>query len=235
MINRIFACILSLTFIASLSGCTKSASTETAEEKAPVITGTDYTVIPENSYEIPENAKENAHSVQGMRDYAFSATLENFAEYATVVVEGEISNVYYVEIDGGAWTQMDVCITNSIAGEYEAGDVISIYTNGGYLPMNQYFSEEELNAYYSDVPQKTRESTIIKYLPEGIELPQEGEKYLFFLAPSGETRPDGTYEMILGYSNSLFEITDSGYVNDFNDESFSLDELNLAIEAAKTA
>lgn len=218
--KKVIAYIISLAVAAgTLAGCAKEESAE--------ITGKDYRVTPEHVVEITGN--ETIERNSKMPDYAFLPTLESLTEVSSYIVEGEISELYYTVCDGDAWIQMDVLVSACQKGGFEQGDMISVYTSGGYVSAADHFSEDVKNDYYSDVPDDVMEQTIIEVLNNGAPLPEKGEKYLFFMADGGSTRPDGCYEVMMTYEVGMFKLQDESYVNNNTNESFSLDELQTAV------
>lgn len=214
-----YAFALSTAFAMLLAGCgstnTASDSGSTAESSLAV-TGKDYTVTPSVQFQPSESA-----SVVSMAcvEYALSNAPDSMAENADAIVEGEIVDVYYTAIDHTAWTQMDVLVDQCHAGGLETGDLISVYTLGGYTGNFNHIREDGNN-----------EATTLS-LPEGAELPQAGESYLFFLANSTDPCPvgEGVYETVLGYAGSLYENDNGNYVNDFVEASFSSQQLQTFV------
>ena len=223
--------LLASAMLCSVCGCTADRSTAETTNQAskPEITGTDYTVMPALVYDI--SGKEIADTVERYPETAISSTLEDLSEYASLIVSGEIAELYYTSIDGDAWMQMDVLLTSCESGALEAGDRISVYASGGYIPCSEHFDEDIIDDYYSDVPQDVLESTILQCLNEGAPLPEKGEEYLFFLVPASGSRPDGTYELLTGYSGSMFQIDGDTFTNDHTGETFQLNALDAAVLA----
>lgn len=217
MLKRVLTCIIGSAVIAgTLAGCAKEETVE--------ITGNDYRVTPEHVVEITGN--ETIERNSKMPEYAFLPTLESLTDVSNYIVEGEISELYYTVCDGDAWIQMDVLVSACQKGGFEQGDMISVYTSGGYVSAADHFSEDVKNDYYSDVPDEVMEKTLIEVLNNGAPLPEKGEKYLFFMDDGGSTRPDGCYEVMMTYEVGMFKVQDEAYVNDNTNESFNSEELN---------
>jgi hypothetical protein len=221
MLKRAYACIISSALIAAaLSGCG-------ADSQELEITGKDYRVTPEHIVEI--TGDENVDSSTRMPDYIFLPTLESLADVSNYIVEGEIVELYYTVCERNAWIQMDVLISDCQKGGFEQGDIISVYTSGGYISAADHFSEEAKEDYYSDVPDEVMENTIIKVLNNGAPLPEKGEKYMFFMDNGGSTRPAGCYEVMMSYEVGMFGVQDQMYVNNNTDESFSKEEMETVL------
>ena len=60
--------------------------------------------------------------------------------------------------------------------------------------------------------------------------PQAGESYLCFLADAGESRPEGTYEAVLGSACSFFVRDEKICTNYFTSETFRIDELENPLQ-----
>lgn len=230
MLKKILACTLALSCLAASVGCAKTNSDTAAPAQSTPNNGTDYTVTPDISFDISGKNIVDLSDGTGSMEYAFDASMSSLTEHASLIVEGEICNIYYTAVEHNAWTQMDVRITSCIAGEYAPGDIISVYTLGGYISMKERFSAAEIRDFYGNLSEDELENTWLLDLPEGVALPEEGEQYLFFLESSGDYLPDGTYETLLGYANSLFTIEDNGYSNEFTDVTFQRDTLEQCAE-----
>lgn len=75
---------------------------------------------------------------------------------------------------------------------------------------------------------------ITVYTSHGLEdfsAPQAGEAYLCFLADASDSRPEGTYEAVMGHACSFFVRDEEIYTNYFTAEIFRSDELENALQA----
>ncbi|MBQ8688325.1 MAG: hypothetical protein IJ512_07245 [Ruminococcus sp.] len=225
----VIACI----FACSLWGCAESSHTAENNPTDPGSEkiGMDYTVTPASTYQI--EGKDVRSSLNSHMDYAYDPSLSTQSELASLIAEGEIQAVYYTHVGRIAWTQLDVRLTSCPLGEFAEGDIISVYTLGGYVSFADHFSESEIRDFYPDLSEEEKENTLLLDEIEGVPLPEVGESYLFFLSPSmsGGPFPEGSYEVLMSYARSMFEIDGDAYVNENIGETFRSSELETAVLA----
>lgn len=214
-------------FICSLCACAESSTTAEAPsvEKTAEIVGTDYTVTPEIIYDL--ESMKVGQSSDSRPEFAYDPSIETQTSLAEVIVRGEIVNIYYTSHDSSPFTQMDVRITEPIAGGYAQGDIISVYTYGGYISYADRFSQSEIDDFFSNMTEEQLENTLLLHTIEGAPLPEVGEEYVFFADES--TVFADSYEAVLTYSNSMFAPEGDSFINEINGESFSLSELETAV------
>lgn len=207
--------LCTITLILSITGCgAADADNSTTENK-----GKDYTVQLDSAYDVN---KENASMASGgFLDYAYPTDLNSMVENSSVIAEGVIQSVDYTAIDHNAWIKLDVSLTESYRGGFAAGDTISIYSMGGYIAAKDAFSELE----GMDSMASASEDQWILELDNGIDLPEEGQSYLFFLTED-DLIPAGCYEAFLGYSNAFYTIDGNTYRNDYNSEVISKEDFS---------
>lgn len=217
-------------FICILCACAESDTTAEAPsaEKTAEIVGTDYTVIPEIIYDL--ESMKVGQSSDSHPEFAHDPSIETQTSLSEVIVRGEIVNIYYTSHDSSPFTQMDVRITEPIAGSYTQGDIISVYTYGGYISYADRFSQSEIDDFFSNMTDEQLENTLLLHTMEGVPLPEVGEEYVFFAAESAVFA--GSYEVVLSYSNSMFKPEGDSFVNEINGEAFTLSELETAVLTA---
>lgn len=206
-----------------LTGCASAAAAgqKTSEIEISAI-GNDYTVTPTVIFEKPDSAVQVGH---GIMDYLYATTPDSVVEKSTLIVTGNIEEMYYTAIGDTAWLQMDVRIAECKYGDFQAGDIISIYTQGGYIPMTQYWADSGM----LDENQSFSDSEMYLDMPEGIDLPEKGDSCLFFADPADERFPEGAYENSFGYPHGIYTEKDGVYTNKIGEDTISAEDMDALI------
>ncbi|MDE5565281.1 MAG: hypothetical protein K2I93_09000, partial [Oscillospiraceae bacterium] len=153
----------------------------TACSSVPEITGTDYTVKAPVTYEVgffKGNVVEDSFSDAAIL-YAWAPTKENIVKHADALIEGTvISSVYTSQSDSNEpWTKLDVVVNESYDGELCAGDAISIYYVGGYMPLKEHYA-----LVYADStvpPDLENAEGMYHFVKSFEETPKAGSTFLF--------------------------------------------------------
>lgn len=223
---RAFALSAALCF--GLSGCGKQADSN-SDASSVASAGRDYSVTPEIAYDVP--SEDSVFELTNMElDYAFDTSFATVSEHASLMVEGEIQKITYTSLEKGAWTQLDVCVTSCEYGDFVPGDVISVYTLGGYIPMREHFSDFEIKSFYPNMTDSEIDNAMLLSQPDGAPLPTVGESYLFLLGSAGGSLPKDAYETCLGYAYALYEEDGDAFVNAKTEERISTDTLEQAVD-----
>ncbi len=199
-----------------------TAGKEAQSGEAAVVLSHDKTALPEFVYN-PDSITassviaEKTYSTgqQGQVD-ALSMTLESSA-----VVRGKIGGIYYTFIDGLAWTQADIRVSESLRGQLTGGDLISVYFPGGYVSTADYA------AYYGG---DGSDAEFFRFITDGAKLPVDGADCLLFL-----TRPDNAaklpynaYTLCRG-KYSVFYFSSDGLTLSGENGQYSSDEMRRIV------
>lgn len=206
-----------------LTGCASAAAAgqKTSEIEISAI-GNDYTVTPKENYAPSESAVTIASMNEHAIDFAVSPDAKGLIPSADLIIDGKILNIYYTENGAAPWIQMDVRIDNCLYGELESGDLVSVYSKGGYMPLKQYCD-------YGIVDFGDKDAETLLDLPFGTELPESGESYRFCLEKGYDDMPQGCYQTILGHAYSLYTEKDGIYTNKIGEDTISAEDMDALI------
>ena len=103
-----------------------------------------------------------------------------------------VIDVYYTFISGAAWTQADVRVDEVLRGRLSEGDMISVYTPGGYASMEDYTAAHGVGMY-SDSG-----AGFIEFTVNGRPHPHPGDNGILHVdrLPGGSPLPDGAYLLL---------------------------------------
>ncbi|HAJ97974.1 MAG TPA: hypothetical protein DCO72_09605 [Ruminococcus sp.] len=170
--------------------------TEPIPEETTLPSGNDYTVTPEIIYDIPENEKPPIPEGQGgIFCYAYEPNAQNLIEQHEQIAEGTIENIIYTSIEERAFMQLDFTLTKPYYTDFQAGDKISVYVMGGFMPKNIF--EEFFNKNFEDVlTDEISSYTDEKYVVnkgEFFDFPEIGDTWLLFFSKETEVFPEGSF------------------------------------------
>lgn len=193
------------------AGTASTASTAAeapAEDSAGTETLRDCTVTPPVAYEVNG---EMIRTEESEPELLVAPTYENLVRDSSAVVVGTIQNVTYTSVEGTPWTQVDVAVEDSQYGALQSGDVISVYELGGYMPLEEFIAENDLQERFSDLSQEEIADTILFQNGGSQTTPEVGQTFLYFLTEAGGSLPEGAYERTCGTDNSQFVLEDGQY------------------------
>ena len=123
----------------SSSGANNSSNTITSSSSKNANVGMirDLSVDLERKYSIP-NSDSNVLEVVSKADEVYQNDLNELISVSDDVIRGKVQNVTYTSYEGVAWTKSDVLITDTFKGNLKKGDVISVFTLGGYIPLSEH-------------------------------------------------------------------------------------------------
>ncbi|MEE5992092.1 MAG: hypothetical protein V3G42_02510 [Oscillospiraceae bacterium] len=167
------------------------SETETISEETTLPIGNDYTVTPEIIYDIPENEKPPIPEGQGgIFCYAYEPNAQNLIEQHEQIAEGTIENIIYTSIEERAFMQLDFTLTKPYYTDFQAGDKISVYVMGGFMPKNIF--EELLKEKFNVLEIDESEKYVVDK-GEFLEFPKVGDTWLLFFSKETEPFPEGSF------------------------------------------
>ncbi len=154
---------------------------------------------------------------------------------STLVVEGTISELKYVNHSSFAYTLATVDVSRALRGK--APDTITVLFKGGYIPLRTFAEAESARGMdYSGYSDEELDSTIVHDQWEGEKEPHVGDQAIFFLK-SGTAFPEfGDYYSIISGTDGEFSSNDGGktyeYPNAEEDASgsYSAESLSKALK-----
>lgn len=167
----------------------------------------DMTVKVENN-KIDENNKV-ALDINSEAD--FSVIYKNVEELINAdppyIIFGEITDLNYTNLEHGIYTNLSVTVNESLKGDLNVNDVISVFENGGittYKDYVEHFGDELVTKEFApDTEQPADDELVVSHF-DGTEFSKKGQKVMLFLAESeGDIIPEGAYECIGAYMGKL--------------------------------
>ena len=123
----------------SSSGANNSSNTITSSSSKNANVGMirDLSVNLERKYSVP-NSDSNVLETVSKTDEIYQDDLNELISVSDDVIRVTVQNVSYTSYEGVAWTKSDVLITDTFKGDLKKGDVISVFTLGGYIPLSEH-------------------------------------------------------------------------------------------------
>ena len=177
-----------------------SDSTTTTEGPSPA----NYTVTPWFQYGISDRILCDPADEEGREPS--QNTWESMASSSQLIVFGQIEAIYFTSINGKPWTQMDILMIESCYGERVAGDRISVYVQGGYMPLSEYIRLNDLEADFSSMKAEEIAETTWYSSGGNTAIPAVGSRGFFFLriGSDSESVPHGAYMYTSSTDQSFF-------------------------------
>lgn len=167
----------------------KSSDTQSTESKGMQQTDT-----------TPSGSASQVYSYNVNVDSRYTPDLGKIIKDSEVVIQGRITDVSYLAVDGNAWSKVSIVIDQSLKGNVNQGQTITMYQMGGFISMKDH------NAYYHDserwgLSESELEEKIIKQTVNHEDLPEAGDEnlYCLVLTPNGSPLPNGVYEELTIY------------------------------------
>lgn len=202
------------------------------ERGAPaIVLSHDKTALPDFVYNL--NSASEPYVLGEIHISAGSCSPENIphlSRNSSAIVRGKLSDIYYTFIDGLAWTQANICISESLKGTLAVGDIISVYFPGGYASATDY------EACYGEGSAAENSRGFYRFVAEGISPPEPGDEALFFLseAAPGSGLPEGAYELSCE-RYAYLSFCENGSALCLGSDRFSYTELKLLIVLSLSA
>ena len=209
-----------------------TALTMTACSSVPEITGTDYTVEAPIVYDV----KSYIGKIETIEEEAlcsWAPTKENTVFHAGVIVEGTVISSAYTSFGAMPWTQLDVVVNECYDGELCAGDAVSVYYRGGYMPIKDY--NEALYGDNVAAYEQGNENGLYHVARTFEEAPAPGSTFLFFISKRTK-EPEEAYNISNAGKEGVYKkIGDGVYYCDYTETEWTVDELYTLIETRDTA
>jgi hypothetical protein len=139
---------------------------------------------------------------------AFEPTIENLITNSKGSVIGRVTALENTTLDTFGWTIIWVEVSQSYFSGIDAGQVVPVYTWGGYIPLVQKLGDS-LEAHGSNMSEEELMDTVVYDCDDESELPVVGEQYFFFLVPGNELMQDGSFERFFGVFGQ-FRVSEDG-------------------------
>jgi len=157
----------------------------------------DLSIKVKNAYEGPAET-DTVEETSALLDADWNTDLKDMVKVSGVIIEGTVKNVTYVPHDDMAFTKLDVLVVDSIKGDLKAGDLISVYVYGGYIPFKVFYEYNKAHFEETDLSEEDMEKMVMKKTFDNEELHKEGKRSLFMLIPvtddpGEEIAPVGSY------------------------------------------
>ncbi|NLT09049.1 MAG: hypothetical protein GXY08_06055 [Ruminococcus sp.] len=127
------------------------------------------------------------------------------------VIIGEVEEIIFTSENGYPVTQTNIRVSQSLYGSLSDGDIISVRSSGGYMPVKDYAPAKQ-NGY----PYEYRDYYVVDYRRHQFN-PSRYNEYVFFLENDGDI-----FRLCTDDGESVYQDTDgSGRYRCWADESFS--------------
>ena len=208
--------------------------TETISEETTLPIGNDYTVTPEIIYDIPENEKPPIPEGQGgIFCYAYEPNAQNLIEQHEQIAEGTIESIIYTSIEERAFMQLNFVLTKPYYTDFQAGDKISVYVMGGFMPKNIF--EEILKEKFNVLEIDESEKYVVDK-GEFYEFPKVGDTWLLFLTKeSTEYFPEGSYGCWTMPEAIYTPLDENSYICNETGNIWTIEQLHADIDKYKSS
>ena len=150
----------------------------------------------------------------------------SLSESSPVIVHGEIIDVRYIDNNNStflnlAYTIYDIEITECIHGEYEVGDIVSVFEYGGYIRAETYNGGYGQNYDFGDtvLKPKLEENEIVVVMPFADAPTLEiGDECVMFLSENQNIYHYDHSWKITGAFTGRFVVDDNGMVSRWSEE-----------------
>lgn len=163
--------------------------------------------------------------------FKYILNLESYVEQSTNIIQGQIIDLSFVEVEQIPWTKISIKIDESIMGELQKDEIITIYELGGYITGESFI---KMFGECNDNKISNEDLVEMKYFQKNMH--SIGEKGIFCVKSWQETSifSSDTYELV-GSSYSVFiynEEEDAYLVRDYEkqeEDYITLDEFKHEI------
>lgn len=151
-----------------------------------------------------KNIIDGSYYIEMQGCFKYPLNIENYTRESSDIVEAEVVEVGYVEVDRIPWTKIDIQITEVIKGSVKVGEKITIYELGGYLTGSSF---EELYGQSDNIRINKNDLVEMKYFQ--MDMHQVGENGIYCIKPRNKDSifSKETYELV-GGSYSVFRYSD---------------------------
>lgn len=164
----------------------------------------DRTVLPAFRYTVTETVLENVTPpVDGPDEEEID--WKELADKADLIVWIHVDDLFYTRAGADAYTQLDVTVDAVYKGEITARGRISVYEEGGYIPLSEAKAfSSELGVLYQGYP----DDTSVHFQGGTTKASAIGEGYVLFLKEADDPEiPYGAYVYADSMDTSRFTLT----------------------------
>ena len=205
----------------SSSSASNSSNTITSSSSKNANVGMirDLSVDLKMKYSIP-NSDSNVLEVVSKADEVYQNDLKKLISVSDDVIRGTIQNVSYTSYEGVAWTKSDVLITDTFKGNLKKGDVISVFTLGGYIPLSEHIKGHNDAFRFKDLSAKKIKTTFLKETIDGEKPIKKSDDLILCVVktPKDSPLPKDAYERV-SYSGQLYAESNKEFVQTITDSS----------------
>lgn len=135
------------------------------------------------------------------------------AGWSEQIVSGTVIGLTYTRIGNELWTQVDLVITEVYHGTLQQGNMISVYEEGGYIPLSEYLAlRPELSSMFPMTEEEIQNTTCFdSYTQETSS--SLGETCLYFLQKGSSSVPAGAYQYVSNADKSRYQWDGGSFVN----------------------
>lgn len=206
--------ILIICLMAILTACTNSK--ETINNYSGLEEGKsqfkDKTVKLDKTYIIPDEEKVEIKGTAVM-DYVMDSNIKTIKDYSEYIIKGTVQNVEYTHFNGNAHVKVDVLVEESLMGDLQVNDIITLFHFGGYISIKDYEDYWGIQEKFGPMTEEEKETRFLNTSIDGEPIPKTGDTNIYFLVPANPASemPNNTFERSRGPS-SLFRIEEAGTV-----------------------
>ena len=183
----------------SSSGANNSSNTITSSSSKNANVGMirDLSVDLERKYSI-QDSDSNVLEVVSKADEVYQNDLNELISVSDDVIRGKVQNVAYTSYEGVAWTKSDVLITDTFKGNLKKGDVLSVFTLGGYIPLSEHIKGHNDAFRFKDLSAKKIKTTFLKETIDGEKPIKKSDDLILCVVktPKDSPLPKGAYERV---------------------------------------
>lgn len=194
-------------------------TTGTEPDEVQVGIGINYSVTPAYRYEKTDKIIKLEESDCDDALYP-SETAES-----DCVVSGTVISLIYTRVGRTPWTQVDIVINEVYRGTLHPGDIISIYEQGGYIPLSEFLALHSDDASKFHWTEEEIQNTTVFYDGGHSTFSVLGETCLYFLNHSTGNLPKGAYQYTENADDSRFQRKGNCFVNVLDNNNTISDEL----------
>ncbi|MDE7364600.1 MAG: hypothetical protein K2N27_06930 [Ruminococcus sp.] len=187
----------------------------------PSLASHDYIVYPDDVYSKSDKTVDIRDFIENNASSDFNTTsdIQKMIDNSDYIVSGRVDQIIYTQINGRPYTQENITIYAVYKGKMlKSNDRISIYIQGGYIPVSEF---EKLHNLSIDVPDDY--SVYDSGGNKGIQ--NIGDTFMFFIKNGSYNMPQKAFQ--------LTEYTDISVFRKNNDKYISLGNENLYFDIKK--
>ena len=203
----------------TVTGCKDSSNNTNNSSNANVGMIRDLSVNLERNYSVP-GSDSNVLEVVSTADEFYQNDLKELISVSDDVIRVTVQNVTFTSYEGVAWTKSDVLITDTFKGDLKIGDVISVFTLGGYIPLSDHIKGHDDAFRFKDLSAEEIKTTFLKETIDGEKTLQKSDDLILCLVqtPKNSPLPNGAYERV-SYTGQLYADGDNKFVQMITDSS----------------